>query len=378
VLVGSVLSALYFRAVPATDFTLGDTVTLGALAASAVTLLRLLVRRVADRMLGPENVLLIGDGPLLGVLARKLDAHPEYGLRPVGVISPSPSAASFGLPVLGDLATFDLRTLWASHGVERIVVSHVTVDEEKLLEVIRQCKSLSIKVSLLPHLVDALGPSVEIDDVEGLTVLGINPPILSRSSRLLKRSMDMVGALCVLAITAPLMVLIAIAIRLNSPGAVLYRQQRVGKDGRLFSLVKFRTMVVDADAQREALLAMSKHPAWLLLDHDPRITRVGRRLRLSSLDELPQLWNVLKGEMSLVGPRPLPPAECAALSGWARSRLDLTPGVTGLWQVLGRTSISYEEMIKLDYVYVTNWSMWNDVRLILRTLPVVVSRRGAN
>ena len=129
---------------------------------------------------------------------------------------------------------------------------------------------------------------------------------------------------------------------------------------------------------RAQLLASSTDPNWLKLDHDPRITRVGRPLRLLSLDELPQLWNVLRGEMSMVGPRPLIPAEDELVKGWARGRLDLTPGLTGYWQVLGRTSIPFEEMVKLDYLYVTNWSLWGDVRLILRTLPVVLKRDGAN
>ncbi len=137
-------------------------------------------------------------------------------------------------------------------------------------------------------------------------------------------------------------------------------------------------MAVDAEERRDELLAKSKDPDWLLLDHDPRVTRVGRFLRASSLDELPQLWNVLKGEMSLVGPRPLIEAEDRQLEGWRRSRIDLTPGVTGLWQVLGRTNIPFEEMVKLDYLYVTNWSLWTDLRLMLRTLPVVLLKRGAN
>jgi lipopolysaccharide/colanic/teichoic acid biosynthesis glycosyltransferase len=137
-------------------------------------------------------------------------------------------------------------------------------------------------------------------------------------------------------------------------------------------------MVVDAEGRREDLLGRSTDPGWLKLDRDPRITRVGRVLRLTSLDELPQLWNVLKGEMSLVGPRPLIESEDGQIGGWARSRLDLTPGLTGLWQVLGRTNIPFEEMVKLDYLYVTNWSLWGDIRLILRTLPIVLARRGAN
>ena len=159
---------------------------------------------------------------------------------------------------------------------------------------------------------------------------------------------------------------------------MLFRQERIGAGRAPFRLVKFRTMAEDAEQRREELLAQSKDPGWLLLDHDPRITRVGRFLRHSSLDELPQLWNVLKGEMSLVGPRPLIESEDRQLEGWGRSRLDLTPGMTGLWQVLGRTSIPFEEMVKLDYLYVTNWSLWTDLRLILRTLPAVLLKRGVN
>jgi lipopolysaccharide/colanic/teichoic acid biosynthesis glycosyltransferase len=159
---------------------------------------------------------------------------------------------------------------------------------------------------------------------------------------------------------------------------LLYRQERIGKGGRRFRMLKLRTMVVDAEARRAELLSQSKDPGWLHLEHDPRITRVGRVLRLASLDELPQLWNVLTGEMSLVGPRPLIASEDRMVDGWARGRVDLTPGLTGLWQVLGRTSIPFDEMIKLDYLYVTNWSLWGDIRLILRTLPVVLKRSGAN
>jgi lipopolysaccharide/colanic/teichoic acid biosynthesis glycosyltransferase len=159
---------------------------------------------------------------------------------------------------------------------------------------------------------------------------------------------------------------------------VLFRQERIGKGGRRFEVLKFRTMVKDAEAMTEELFAMSRDPNWLHLERDPRVTTIGRFLRMSSLDELPQLVNVLKGDMSLVGPRPLQESEDRVIGGWGRTRLDLTPGVTGLWQVLGRTNIPFEEMVKLDYQYVTNWSLWTDIRLILQTVPAVVRQRGAN
>jgi lipopolysaccharide/colanic/teichoic acid biosynthesis glycosyltransferase len=219
---------------------------------------------------------------------------------------------------------------------------------------------------------------VEVDDVEGVTLLGMNPPVLSRSSRFTKRALDVVGSALLLLLAAPMMLVIAIAIKVDSRGSVFFRQDRIGKAGRRFTLLKFRTMCQDAEERVEELRKFSKDPHWLHLENDPRLTRIGKLLRHASLDELPQLWNVLRGEMSLVGPRPLVEAEDRRVGGWARSRLNLTPGITGSWQVLGRTNIPFDEMVKLDYLYVANWSLWNDIRLILRTFPAVVGRRGVN
>jgi lipopolysaccharide/colanic/teichoic acid biosynthesis glycosyltransferase len=171
---------------------------------------------------------------------------------------------------------------------------------------------------------------------------------------------------------------VAIGIKLDSPGPVLFRQPRIGRGGHPFKVVKFRTMRVGAERQRAELMRHSRNEKWLDLAHDPRVTRFGRLLRRSSLDELPQLFNVLRGEMSMVGPRPLPEEEDAQVGERERSRLDLTPGITGLWQVLGRNEIPFDEMVKLDYIYVTNWSLWMDVRLLMRTLPAVLARRGVN
>jgi exopolysaccharide biosynthesis polyprenyl glycosylphosphotransferase len=256
--------------------------------------------------------------------------------------------------------------------------SRLTLDDESQLELMRRCRELSLKVSVLPQVFETLGPSVEVDDVEGITLLGLHPPVLSRSSRFLKRSVDVLGSGLLLVVLAPLMALIALAVKLDSKGPVFFAQERIGKEGRRFKLRKFRTMVVGAEALAGSLRAQSKDPDWLHLEHDPRITWMGRHLRQTSLDELPQLWNVLVGEMSLVGPRPLIESEDRLIGGWGRSRLQLTPGITGSWQVLGRTSIPFEEMVKLDYLYVANWSLWTDIRLILRTLPAVVTRRGVN
>jgi exopolysaccharide biosynthesis polyprenyl glycosylphosphotransferase len=378
-LLGCLLLFAFYHFTPPPNIDMINLVVFLASAVLAITAMRALARRLAVRALGPERVVLVGDGDEIAALAQKMRAHTEYGVEPVGLVSRTGSPKpGDDLLLLGDLASFDLERTIREHGVERMVVAHEGFGEGVMLDLLRACQGLGVKVSIVPQLFDALGPSVEVDNVEGLTVLGISPPVLVRSSRFLKRSMDIAGSAALLLVTGPLFALIALVIKLDSRGPVFFRQRRVGREGKCFELVKFRTMVRDADAQRAALLEKSKDPGWLHLDHDPRVTRVGRFLRHWSLDELPQLWNVLKGEMSLVGPRPLIESEHSELVGWRESRIDLTPGLTGLWQVLGRTRISFEEMVKLDYLYVTNWSLWNDVRLILRTVPAVLLRRGVN
>jgi exopolysaccharide biosynthesis polyprenyl glycosylphosphotransferase len=331
------------------------------------------------RLVSPERVLLIGTGRTSGALIEKMRAKASMRLEPIGMVSCDEEAGqAVALPRLGCLRNIDLPSLMVEHRVGRVVVADAEVEGEQLLEVLRDCKTVAVKVSLLPATCSALGPSVEVDDLQGVTVLGINPSVLSRSSRMAKRGLDVVGAALLSLLALPVLVVLAAAIKIDSPGPVFFRQERIGRKGRRFRLLKLRTMDADAEARRAELLAQSKDPGWLHLEHDPRITRVGRLLRLASLDELPQLWNVLKGDMSLVGPRPLVAEEDRMVDDWARGRLDLTPGITGLWQVLGRTSIPFEEMVKLDYLYVTNWSLWGDIRLILRTLPVVLKRDGAN
>ena len=202
----------------------------------------------------------------------------------------------------------------------------------------------------------------------------------SRTVRFLKRTFDIVASGAGLLLISPILAVSAIAIKLDSKGPVFFRQARHGRGGREFRIVKFRTMVADAEAQRLAMAHLNQMegggPLFKMAD-DPRITRVGAFLRKWSIDELPQLWNVLRGEMSLVGPRPFVVHESEQITGWASRRLETTPGITGLWQVLGRNDIPFEEMVKLDYVYVTNWSLWWDIKILVQTLPVVLARRGA-
>ena len=379
-LLGCLLTWCYFVVVAPAKLAFATILAFGSVSLVLVLAGRALARAGFLRLIAPERVLLIGTGDASGALIEKMRARARLRLEPIGMVSCHEGASdAVALPQLGSLNEVeDLSRLLVEHRVGRIVVADAELEGERLLKVLRDCKKVAVKVSLLPATFSALGPSVEVDDVHGVTVLGVNPPVLSRSSRLVKRALDLVGAGLLGLLALPLMAVIAVAIKLDSAGPVFFRQERIGQGGRRFRLLKLRTMVADAESGRAALLAQSKDPGWLHIEHDPRITRVGRLLRLASLDELPQLWNVLKGEMSLVGPRPLVAEEDSMVDEWARGRLDLTPGITGLWQVLGRTSIPFAEMVRLDYLYVTNWSLWGDVRLILRTLPVVLKRDGAN
>lgn len=380
-LIGTLLLWLYSKAAPFRQLDFEELVLLGFLTVLLTLSMRAGIRSGCAKWLGREPALLIGSDNLANVLSMKLAAHPEYRCQVIGMLVDHPASTlrdqQPAVPVLGSL--HELERVVHEHGVRRVIVSSASVGSDRQIEeVLRQSRQLQLKFSLLPKLSDALGSAVVVDDVEGVTLLGVNPPWLPRSSRALKRLIDVLVASVLLVVFTPVIVLLGLLIKLDSRGPVLFTQQRVGRAGRRFRVYKFRTMVADADQRRAELLKLSSDPNWLNLDHDPRITRVGRVLRRISLDELPQLWNVLRGQMSLVGPRPLIEDEDERVQGWARGRLDLTPGLTGYWQVLGRTRIPFEEMVKLDYLYVMNWSLWEDIRLMLRTLPILVSGRGAN
>jgi lipopolysaccharide/colanic/teichoic acid biosynthesis glycosyltransferase len=212
-----------------------------------------------------------------------------------------------------------------------------------------------------------------------MPVVTLPPMRLGKSSQLVKRVFDVAIAGSLLLVLMPLLTMIALAIRLTSEGPAFYRQTRRGRLGSTFEIVKFRTMVVGAESRRSDVIHLNEvdGPLFKIKGADPRVTRIGTFLRSTSLDEIPQLWNVVRGEMSLVGPRPFVVYEADLMTGRASRRLDMTPGITGLWQVLGRNDLPFEEMVKLDYLYVTNWSLWWDMKLLCQTVPVVLGRRGA-
>lgn len=263
------------------------------------------------------------------------------------------------------------------HRPDRVILAPRTADSEAVLDAIRLIKRIGVKVALRPRLFDVVGSAVRFDSIQGLTLLSVPPFGLSRSSQMVKRAMDITGALVGLVAVAPLFALIAVLIKLDSSGGpVLFRQSRVGRDGKIFSMLKFRTMVENADSMKAELLHQNEVDGVFKMSDDPRVTNIGRVLRRSSLDELPQLLNILRGDMSLVGPRPLIADEDRQVEGWSRRRLALTPGMTGPWQVLAGAKVPLQEMVKIDYLYIANWSLWTDTKILARTVAHVA--RGRN
>jgi exopolysaccharide biosynthesis polyprenyl glycosylphosphotransferase len=339
-------------------------------------LMRTLARHVAARLVAAERCLIVGSAPTAHSLVEKLERSAGEGVRVVGRVPLSPDDAGANeLPVLGDFGS--LRRLLTEHRVDRVLIAPGLGEGDRLPDAIRVVKRLGVRISVLPRLSEAVGSAYEFDEVEGATMLGLRRHGLSRSSQLIKRGFDLVGAVLALTLLAPPMAAIALAIKLDSRGPMFFRQRRVGRGDETFQIYKFRTMVDGAEAQRAALAHRNEARGGLFkIEEDPRVTRVGRLLRRSSLDELPQLLNVLRGEMSLVGPRPLVVDEDSLIEGLHRHRLLVPPGATGLWQIFGSARIPLEEMVKIDYLYGANWSLWLDVKILLRTVPFVLARRG--
>jgi exopolysaccharide biosynthesis polyprenyl glycosylphosphotransferase len=329
-----------------------------------------------------QNTIIVGAGDVGQKLARKVLNHPEYGINLIGFVDGAPREPLPGLEPLRLLgAPEHLPGLVKLLDVERVIVAFTQDPLEHSLDLIRTINKLGVQVDIVPRFFDVLGPRADAHSIEGVPLWALPPMRLTPSSRALKRAVDLVGAVLGLVLCAPLFIAIAIAIKLDSRGPVFFRQERVGERGHVFRIWKFRSMSIDADDRKSEVTHLNKHlgpggdPRMFKIPHDPRCTRVGHWLRRTSLDELPQLFNVITGEMSLVGPRPLILEEHRFVTEWAKRRLDLRPGVTGLWQVLGRDDISFDDMVRLDYRYVTRWSLWRDVVLIAQTIPTLV-RRG--
>jgi exopolysaccharide biosynthesis polyprenyl glycosylphosphotransferase len=345
------------------------------------TIMRAFARMVVRRWLMPtEPTLVVGTGRIARRVVEKLAARPEYGIRVVGFVDDDPLTDHIGdAPYLGE--TDELERLVHLHGVHRVILAFSRAGDSRGVDLVRRCNQVGVQVDVVPRLYEVLGSKTQVHELDGLPLVSLHAPRLPRSARMVKRVLDFVVAALMLAILSPFFAYIALRIKLEAPGPVFFRQERIGNRGRHFRIYKFRSMYMDADAHKNDVGHLNKHdedgPTMFKIPGDPRITPFGRKLRKWSLDELPQLINVVRGEMSLVGPRPLIIEEDRHIVGHGRRRLDLTPGLTGLWQVMGRSDIPFAEMVTLDYLYVTNWSLWGDLKLLARTLPAVTRGRGA-
>jgi exopolysaccharide biosynthesis polyprenyl glycosylphosphotransferase len=333
---------------------------------------RVVVHRVERRMRrsGAHDVpvLVVGTGIAAVRLLQKLQDHPEIGYRVVGLLDDSDPPGEkdvAGEPVLGGVA--DLRRVALATGVRQVFVADPGLGHTRMLSLVLDCEDLGVEFRVATNLFEVLTAGTEVDLVDDLPLVRLGRERPHALYEVAKRVFDVCGTLVGLALFAPLFAFCAWRIRATSPGPALFAQQRVGRDGRLFRMLKFRTMHHGVDPAAPAPSAPG----------DARVTPVGRWLRATSLDELPQLWNVLRGEMSLVGPRPEMPFIAAGYDEWQRRRLSVKPGITGLWQIVGRKDLPMHQNLQYDFYYIRNRSLALDASILLRTLGAVLSRRGA-
>lgn len=326
-----------------------------------------------------QRTLIIGSGVVAAQVVERMRLAPHLALDVIGLVDDDVHVSSSpDLPRLGALG--DLDQILDEYDVDRVIVAFSRSGHDDLLRSIRTCWDKRVAIDIVPRLFEFLDGARAIDQVGGLPMMSITLPQLSRSARATKRAADVILSGLGLLAAAPVLLTIAIAIKATSRGPVFFRQTRVGRNGRPFTIYKFRSMYVDADARKQEYMKYNDATDGVMfkIHDDPRITKIGGFLRRTSIDEVPQLFNVLRGEMSLVGPRPLIAEETAAFSeGWHGRRLDLRPGLTGPWQIYGRSNLPFHDMLRFDYQYVAGWSLGRDLQIMLSTIPVLYSGRGA-
>ena len=345
-------------------------VTIGLLRAAYESASLELMRAVGIR----RRVVLVGQGESLVRLRQSLAAA-RGGLTYefVGAVAPGPVP---GLRLLGSRA--ELPLVLEQVRPDEVILAEASLEERAVLEVVEQAHGQGIKVRLAPDTTELLVQRGEYVPGQGAPLFELRPPVLTGWDWAVKRTFDIVVSGLVLILGLPLWALIAVAIKLDSRGPIFFVDRRVGVGERDFGMLKFRTMVAEASSlQSELEAANEAEGALFKIRDDPRVTRVGRFLRRFSLDEIPQIVNVLKGEMSLVGPRPLPLRDYRLLEDWHRARYSVLPGMTGLWQISGRSGLTFDDLVRLDFTYLENWSIWLDITIIARTIPAVITRRGA-
>ena len=355
----------------------------GLIIITLLSLSRLIRRWVLEsrmrRGFGVDRVLIVGAGEVGRRLMRNIVAQPELGYQVIGFVDDNPEKNRTDIGRFKALGEIDnLPQVVQKEAIDEVIITLPWMYHRKILGIMRQCEREQVRARIVPDLFQLALSRVDIEDLGGIPIIGVKEISITGWNLAFKRACDLVLSLAALIFLSPLLLLISVAIKLDSPGPILFKQVRVGKGGRKFVCYKFRSMRQGAEEERPQLADRDEvvGPTFKMRS-DPRCTRVGRFLRRTSLDELPQLHNVLRGEMSLVGPRPAIPSEVEQYQEWHRKRLEVSPGITGLWQVSGRSQLTFDEMCLLDIYYLENWSPLLDLKIALKTAPAVLAGTGA-
>ena len=340
---------------------------------------RYLTTRLRRKGFGSRRILLVGAGEISRTIMRTLLAEPALGYEVLGFLDDNPQKGQRNLGPFHGLGPIDnLPQVLVENQVDEVIVTLPWQYHRRINSILNQCNRMNVRARVVPDVLQLSLDRVDIEMLHGIPLISVKQPGFTRGQFAIKRALDLIIGSLGLLVALPIMGVLALAIKLDSPGPVLFIQTRVGRNGKPFNAYKFRSMIPDAEQLKPQLEALNEAdgPIFKIKD-DPRLTRVGRFLRRTSLDELPQIFNVLKGEMSLVGPRPALPEEVEQYEPWHRKRLRALPGMTGLWQVSGRSNLSFDEMVMLDIYYVENWSPGLDIAILLRTIPKVIIGEGA-
>ncbi len=349
------------------------------LLATARAVERMIRPRLRKHGIGVDRVLIVGAGEVGRALMRNVVAKPDLAYEIVGFVDDHDERGHTDIGRFRALGSItNLPMLLRDCLVDEVIVTLPWTAREKIITIMELCQRMRVSAKVVPDLFQLSLSRLVIDDVGGIPLIGVRETQIGTWNSVLKRIMDLIGSLALVALLAPLMLVVAWIIRLDSPGPVIFKQKRIGRGGRIFVVYKFRTMRDGAEREQAQLSELNEVDGPLFkIRNDPRHTRIGRWIRRMSIDELPQLFNVLKGEMSLVGPRPPMVCEVEQYQDWHKQRLQVSPGLTGLWQVSGRSEVPFDEQCMLDIYYIENWSPWLDLWIILKTIPTVLLARGA-
>lgn len=337
------------------------------------------LRRMRRQGVGVKQVVIIGAGEVGRTVMRAVVANPECGMEIVGFLDDHPAKGETDIGRFSALGKVDnLVDILEQTSIDEVIITLPWQYHRKIMTIMNLCERKNIRTRIVPDLFQMRISHMHVEDIAGVPMIGIRETGIGGLSQLIKRGIDVAASGCVLLVMSPILGLMAASIKMESPGPVFFMQERVGKNGRLFTIYKFRSMVDGADQQKEALQELNEAdgPLFKIRD-DPRMTRLGKLMRRLSLDELPQLYNVLRGDMSLVGPRPPVPAEVEQYQQWHKRRLEVAPGLTGLSQVSGRSELTFDETALLDIYYIENWSPALDTKILLQTIPRVIFGSGA-